>query len=101
MKDEKGFLTMLGFAAKARKAVAGESNVEAAVKQHKTELLLAAEDISPKRLEHWQRVAEENGIRIMSVSTQDKIGAAMGLSPRAIVAVNDRQMKEAILARIE
>ena len=35
MKDEKGFLTMLGFAAKARKAVAGESNAEAAVKRHK------------------------------------------------------------------
>ena len=33
MKDEKGFLTMLGFAVKAGKAVAGESNVDAAVKK--------------------------------------------------------------------
>ena len=35
MKDEKGFFTMLGFAAKARKAVAGESNVEAALPKSK------------------------------------------------------------------
>lgn len=101
MKDEKWLLTMLGFAAKARKATAGESNVEAAVKQHKAELLLAAEDISPARLKHWQRVAEENGIKIVCASTQEKIGAAMGLSPRSIAALLDRQMKEAVLARIE
>ena len=52
MKDEKWLLTMLGFAAKARKATAGDSNVEAAVKQHKAELLLAPEDIAPTRLKH-------------------------------------------------
>ena len=97
MKDEKGFFTMLGFAAKARKAVA----VEAALKKKQAELLIAAEDINPKRLEHWQRAAKENGVKIVSAGTQEQNGAAMGLSARAIVAVNDRQMKEAILARIE
>ena len=101
MKDEKGFFTMLGFAAKARKAVAGESNVEAALKKKQAELLIAAEDINPKRLEHWQRAAKENGVKIVSAGTQEQNGAAMGLSASAIVAVNDRQMKEAILARIE
>lgn len=101
MRDEKGFLTMLGFAMKARKAVAGESNVEAAVKKKQAELLIAAEDMPEKRLEHWQKIAEINNIRFVIGTKQEKIGAAMGLSARAIVAVNDRQMKEAILARIE
>ena len=45
--------------------------------------------------------AELNGVKIVSAGTQEQNGAAMGLSARAIVAVNDRQMKEAILARIE
>lgn len=101
MRDEKGFLTMLGFAAKARKAVAGESNVEAALKKKKVCLLIAAEDMPSKRLAYWQNIAAENNIKIVSGCNQETIGAAMGLSPRAIVAVNDRQMKEAILARIE
>ena len=75
--------------------------VEAALKKKQAELLIAAEDINPKRLEHWQRAAKENGVKIVSAGTQEQNGAAMGLSARAIVAVNDRQMKEAILARIE
>lgn len=99
MKDEKWLLTMLGFAAKARKAVAGESNVEAALKKDQVELLLLAEDVSSKNKEHWQRVADERKIELIVVSNQLEIGLAMGLSPRAIVAVKDRQMKEAILAR--
>lgn len=101
MKDEKGFLTMLGFAVKAGKAVAGESNVDAAVKKKQAELLIAAEDMPEKRLEHWQRKAAENKIKLVIGTNQEKIGAAIGLSARVIVAVNDRQMKEAILARIE
>ena len=101
MKDEKGFLTMLGFAAKARKAVAGESNVEAALKKKQVQLLIAAENMPSKRLEHWQRTAKDNMVKLVIGTSQEKIGAAMGLSARAIVAVNDRQMKEAILARIE
>ena len=97
MIDEKWLLTMLGFAAKSRKAVAGESNVEAALKKDRVELLLVAEDAANK--EHWQRVAADRGIEILTASKQLEIGLAMGLSPRAIVAVTDRQMKEAILAR--
>ena len=87
MKDEKGFFTMLGFAAKARKAVAGESNVEAALKKKQAELLIAAEDINPKRLEHWQRTAKENGVKIVSAGTQEQNGAAMGLSETYAVSV--------------
>ena len=97
MIEEKWLLTMLGFAAKARKAVAGESNVEAALKKGEVELLIVAEDAANK--EHWQRVAAEKNIKIITASKQLELGLAMGLSPRAIVAVKDRQMKEAILAQ--
>ena len=97
MIEEKWLLTMLGFAAKARKAVAGKSNVEAALKKNEAELLIVAEDAANK--EHWQKIAEEKNIKIITASKQLELGLAMGLSPRAIVVVKDRQMKEAILAR--
>ena len=99
MMDEKWLLTMLGFAAKARKAVAGESNVEAALKKDKVELLIIAVDASAKNKEHWQREKKKKNIPLLSAAAQTEIGLAMGLSPRAIIAVMDRQMKEAILAR--
>ena len=82
MKDEKGFFTMLGFAAKARKAVAGESNVEAALKKKQAELLIAAEDINPKRLEHWQRAAKENDRERRNTGTKRSSDGAFGACHR-------------------
>ena len=101
MKDEKGFLTMLGFAAKARKVVGGETPVESFLKQaNKVQLLIIATDLAEDRKLQWQKKAET--LEIECVEGLDKVtmGTAVGMSPRGVLAILDEQMAKAICMRV-
>lgn len=92
---------MLGFRRESQKGCGRREQCRGGFKEKASRAFDRGGGYKSERLEHWQRAAKENGVKIVSAGTQEQNGAAMGLSARAIVAVNDRQMKEAILARIE
>jgi len=101
MKDEKGFLTMLGFAAKARKVVGGETPVESFLKQeNKVHLLIVAADLAEDRKIQWQKKAESLAIDCVEGMDKVTLGTAVGMSPRGVLAILDEQMAKAVRARV-
>jgi len=100
MRDEKGFLTMLGFAAKARKLVSGEKGVESFLKQNdKVKLLILANDMPQSRKDFWRGKAEILKIDTIEAADKMTLGIAIGTSPRGVIGILDDQMKKAVLER--
>lgn len=93
---EQKVLTLLGFAKKAGKLVAGDSNVQAALDKKQGRLLIVATDISEKNKERWYKRAKMHAINVLEISTKPVLGLAVGLSPRGILCILDERMAQAI-----
>lgn len=89
-------LSLLGMARRAGKISSGESQVEAYMKKQKGFLLLIAAD-SPGAVNKYQKWAEDNHIPVLIAGTKQELGAAIGLSPRALILVMDHGFAQAII----
>ncbi len=94
--------TLLGFAQKARKLVAGESAVEAMLKRGIVRLVILAEDLPEKRKSYWLRWCNDLNVdHPLILGTKEELGKALGLSPRSIIAITDTQMAQAIKLKMK
>ncbi len=101
---ENKIYTLLGFAQKAGKLVSGDDSVFAALRKKNIWLVLVAEDLSANSLEKFQqkRYAAENNqkrdqkIDVCTFGTKERLGHAIGKSPRGLVAVMDKNFARAI-----
>ncbi len=98
--DEKGALTLLGFAQKGRMLVAGESGVDVFLKKDKLQLMIIASDLAAERQTSWQQKAAENEIETIIFSTKSQLGLAIGMSPRSVIGITDAQMAQALLKKL-
>lgn len=96
MNNKEKVLTMLGFAQKCGKLVSGESAVKAMSNKGLIHLLILAEDLGDNRKDFWKRVAERENIPVMIFGNKRELGLAVGLSPRALIGIIDRQMAQSI-----
>ena len=96
--DEKGALTLLGFAQKGRMLVAGESGVDVFLKKDKLQLMIIASDLAAERQTSWQQKAAE--IETIIFSTKSQLGLAIGMSPRSVIGITDAQMAQALLKKL-
>lgn len=100
--NKQGILTLLGFAQKAGKLAAGEAAVENFLKKERLLLLLVSEELAQQRKAFWKQQAENHGIVCAEVhATKLELGLAVGLSPRGIIGIMDRNMAEAIMKKMQ
>ncbi|HHW08045.1 MAG TPA: 50S ribosomal protein L7ae [Clostridia bacterium] len=91
---------LLGFAARAGKAVAGEQAVRTKLRYGKIHLILLAEDASKEVISYFSHKSREMGIPVICTGTKVKLGWVIGKSRRAVVGISDRQFAKSILARV-
>ncbi|KJS87102.1 MAG: hypothetical protein JM58_05300 [Peptococcaceae bacterium BICA1-8] len=96
MNNKDKVLSMLGLAQKAGKLVSGESAVKAVHKKGQIYLLILADDFGENRKKYWMHIATEDNIPVIVISSKLQLGVAVGLSPRALLGITDKQMAMAI-----
>ncbi|MDX9871355.1 MAG: hypothetical protein RBT41_02905 [Clostridia bacterium] len=101
MKITNEIGALLGFARKAGKLYAGEAAVKSAVKRNAAGLLILAGDLPVKRKEYWRKYCELTGLAAAELGTKEEWGNILGMSERGILAVADRKMAAAIIARLQ
>ena len=88
MKNDK-VLSMLGLSRKAGKVDSGEFAVENAVKSHKAFLVIIAEDASANTEKKFADMCSFRHIEAVRYADKDRLGAAIGCGPRAVVSIRD------------
>jgi ribosomal protein L7Ae-like RNA K-turn-binding protein len=96
MKIPDNVNTLLGFARKSGKIYIGETAVENGIKTNKNHLILLAQDLPEKRKSHYIKWFEDKKIRYFIIGTKEDYGLALGMTPRSIIAITDKQMAETI-----
>lgn len=88
----------LGLAARARHLESGEFAAEKAVKSGKAYLLFIAGDASDNTKKKFRNMCGHYGVPCCIFGTRAELGHAIGREFRAIAAVTDRKLAEAIRA---
>lgn len=70
------------------------------VQKHKTYLVIISNDISDKSKANIEYVCTNNGIRIIKLSTMEKLGNAIGKQNRAIIGIKDKSFSEGIMKKL-
>lgn len=94
-------VALLGLARRARKVVSGAEAVESAVKRHTARLILSAADASANSVAKLRSLAEQAGVAWMSSLDKEKLGIALGGTPRACTAVTDPHFAEAVMSALD
>lgn len=92
--------TLLGFARKSGQLVSGESAVSASLKRKAPALILLALDMPEKRKTIFMHWCNDQEIRYLIMGTKEEYGNILGLSPRGVVAILDKQLAKAIKDQI-
>ncbi|MBO4407058.1 MAG: ribosomal L7Ae/L30e/S12e/Gadd45 family protein [Clostridia bacterium] len=94
------YLTLLGLAMRAGKVVYGEESVKEAFFTRHVALLVLSSDAGPRTAEAFRRLAERNGVRLLTLpdSKQD-LGHAIGKGLCAVAAVTNKGFAESIAAK--
>ncbi len=98
MRDE--VLGLLGLAAKAGRLGDGEAKAEEAMKSGKAALVLMAQDASERTKRTFLRYSEETGCPLVLHGTKESLGRATGKKDRAVIALLDRGLSEALLKKL-
>ena len=65
-------------------------------------LLILSDELSEQRKEYWQQQAQLHGIESITLNaTKLEMGLAVGMSPRGIIGIMDRNMAEAIMKKMQ
>ncbi len=95
--NENNILTMLGFATKAGQIASGDYNVRHMMLKHRVNALVLAGDLNPSVHAKWMRRAEEAQIPCVTIADKEKLGQAIGRSPRAVVGILNASFAETIM----
>ena len=87
---------LLGLARKAGKIYSGESQVEALLKKQKGNLIIIAKD-SQGALTKFEKWSQDLKIPIIIAGSKEELGLSLGMSPRAVVLIDDKGFAEAII----
>jgi len=86
--SQKGY-DLLGLAQRAGKVQSGDAAAEAVIKKGKVKLVLLAVDASDRTKEHFTNLCRFKKIRWIESGEKERLGNALGKSPRSIVVVTD------------
>ncbi|MCL1849312.1 MAG: ribosomal L7Ae/L30e/S12e/Gadd45 family protein [Clostridiales bacterium] len=88
---------LVGFAAKSGKLLLGTYSVEQGIRQKRAKLVLAAEDINPKRLKILRQWCGDMDIPILAVGKKEDYGALLRKPPLGLLALTEEQMVKGII----
>lgn len=88
---------LLGLGRRGRLIAAGHGAAERALVAGEAALLLVASDAGVAGTRRWERLAVARGVPMASPLTAAALGAAVGSSPRAVVAVTDSHLARGLL----
>lgn len=94
MADEKKIVTLIGFANKAGKLVAGKQAVLHAISKNRAELVLLSSDVSHKTIDELHKIGSE-WHRLTTIS-REELGRIVGRTELTIVAITDQRFAKSI-----
>ena len=94
MDNEPKILTLLGFAIKAGKLIAGKQAVLKAIQKNRAYLILLSNDVSFKTIEELQRLNTK--WFKLSDTSKFELGKIVGRNELSIVAIGDQQFAKSI-----
>ena len=98
----KGILTLMGFAQKAGKLAAGDAAVDNFLQKGKVALLILSEEVSENKKRDWQLKADLAETAMVTLNASKlEMGLAVGMSPRGIIGIMDKNMAEAIMKKLQ
>lgn len=96
MKERKKIFSLIGIAMKSRNIVSGEFSTEKAVKEHKADLVIIAEDASDNTKKMFTNMCTYYEVPIYIFGEKIELGHAMGKEYRASLALLDKGLADAI-----
>lgn len=87
---------MLGLAQRAGRLVSGFDAVKRAIVRGRAHLIVISQDASANTAERVRRIAAARGVPCVAWADMRTLGAAIGRRDRAVIAVVDPQMAEAV-----
>ncbi len=91
-------LGYLGLAARGRRAVSGEFQVEEAIRQRTARLVIIASDASDNTKKNFRNMCEHAGIPYREGYDRETLGRCVGKDFRASAAILDEGLANAFLA---
>jgi ribosomal protein L7Ae-like RNA K-turn-binding protein len=91
MNDQLKLQSLLGFASKAGKLVAGSAAVENAVKKKRVSLVICATDLSVKTIKNFQCLCGTSDVKFYCYGTRVELGTWIGLPGRGVIGITSRQ----------
>lgn len=99
-ETEKKILSLVGLATKAGKIASGEFQTEAAIKDRTAKIVLIAEDASENTKKLFLDKSSFYGIPSYFIGTKETLGRAIGKEYRAVLAVSEEGLADAIQKKI-
>jgi len=87
---------LLGLAMRARKVITGEGLVVTAIRNGQAKLVLLATDASSNTTKKLSDKCRHYNVPLISLSTRDELGHAIGKESRVAIAVVDGKLAENI-----
>ena len=89
--------SLIGFAAKSGKLLLGTYSVEEGIKHRRAKLVLAAEDVNPKRLDILEKWCRDMEIPFLAAGIKQDYGALLKKPPLGLLALTDENMASGII----
>lgn len=99
--DCKAILSLIGLATRARMLVSGEFATEKAIKSQEACLVILSGDASHNTSKKFKNSCAFYEVPILTISTKEELGFAIGKSPRSSLAVLDEGFAKAIMKKFE
>ena len=94
--ERSKFLTVLGFAAKARKVLTGTDLVLSSIKKGKCKLVILANDMSERSTEQIVSACSMMNIKYITEYDSDELSKAIGKSGRYVIGIEDDGFHESL-----
>lgn len=93
-------LQLLGIARRAGRVTSGTDPIRSALRRGEAALLVVARDAGENARDRVLPSARTRGVTVVTCGTRETLGGAIGRGPTPAVAVTDRGLAEAFLARL-
>ena len=91
----------LGLGQKAGYLLSGDAQIRDGIKKEKGNLLILAEDASPRTAEMYGYMAENHGISIRVFGEKIKLGHSLGKTERTAILICDAKFSKAVLEKLD
>ncbi|MBO8128816.1 MAG: ribosomal L7Ae/L30e/S12e/Gadd45 family protein [Peptococcaceae bacterium] len=97
----KEILKLLGLGQKARSVTSGDEGVRAKLERRKVKLVIIASDAAASTKQDFSIMCRRYGVPYIVAGLKNELGAAIGKSPRAVVALLDKNLADKIREYLE